>query len=148
FPLLGSLVLRHPYRKIGDPGQSLFLHTDERCWWVEIVDGPPRQQPTYIQAMKAEGKRKKGKTARCLFCRRVHQLETVKAKGQAEEYEDCLLIVVDVDESGRRFFRLPTSGETAAAMSVVIPERAWPYSAAPDEAIPAGNTHTVMASGY
>ena len=110
----------------------------------------PAQKPTYMQAMKADGKKKKGKTAKCLFCGYVHPLEAVKARGAARQYEDMLLAVAEPDDQGRRVFRLPTPEETEAA-SAANPagvDYEWPYPAVPDEVIPAGNTHTVMASGY
>jgi adenine-specific DNA methylase len=149
FPLLGSLLLRYPYKKNRDVGQSLRLAVAGDSWHAEIIDGPPTQQPTYIQAMKADGRKKKGKTARCLFCLHIHPLETVKAKGAAGEYEDKLLVVADTDGVGKRFFRLPTPEEsTAAASADTSCDYDWPYPAVPDEVIPSGNTHTVMASGY
>jgi adenine-specific DNA methylase len=149
FPLLGSLVLRYPRAKTADPGQSLHLRTSGDEWYVEILDGLPSQKPTYTQAMKTDGKKKKGKTARCIFCGNVHPLETVKAKGLADQYEDSLLAVVDIDEHGRRVFRLPTTDEVKAATAMDFDaDYGWPYRSIPDEVIPAGNTHTVMASGY
>lgn len=149
FPLLGSLVLRYPRSKDGDPGQSLRLKTTDSRWEIEIINGPPVQQPTYTQAMKADGKKKKGKTARCLFCGHVHPLETVKAKGVDGQYEDSLLAIADTDDTNKRFFRLPTTEETKVA-SALGPEidYGWPYPTVPDEVISSGNTHTVMASGY
>ena len=50
--------------------------------------------------MKADGKKKKGKTARCLFCGHVHPLEAVKAKGTVGQYEDNLLAVADIRRRG------------------------------------------------
>lgn len=149
FPVLGSMFLRYPYKKTADVGQSLRFVTEGDSWRAEVVDGPPSQQPTYVQAMKADGKKKKGKAARCLFCAHVHSLETVKAKGAAGEYQDQLLLVADTDANGRRFFRLPTPAELDAVSAVDLSvDYGWPYPAVPDEVIPSGNTHTVMASGY
>ena len=54
--------------------------------------------PTYSSGLKADGKKKKGKAARCLFCGFVHPLETVKAKGEAGQYEDTLIVVADTDQ--------------------------------------------------
>jgi putative DNA methylase len=149
FPLIGSLTLRHPYHKAGDPGQSLHLTTDRERWAVSVIDGPPRQQATYSSSVKADGKSRKGKTARCPFCGFIHPLDTVKAKGFADEYSDSLIAVADTDNDGNRFFRVPTSEEIAAAAraNIAIPVD-WPYPAVPDEKIPEGNVHTVMASGY
>ena len=149
FPLFGSLLLRYPYRKTNDPGQSMRLRVTDDAWLIEIVDGPPTQQATYSSAMKADGKKKKGKSARCLFCGHVHPLETVKAKGAAGQYEDTLAVVADTDAQGKRFFRLPTKEEIRAASAVPVDvDYGWPYTPVPNEVIPTGNTHTLMASGY
>lgn len=150
FPMLGSLVLKHPCLKTGDAGQALHLTAAGDQWQLEIIDGRPSQNPTYTQAMKSDGRKKKGKTAKCIFCGHIHPLETVKAKGAAGQYEDGLIAVADIDNHGRRNFRLPTPEEIAAA-SAANPagvDYGWPYPAIPDEVIPAGNTHTLMASGY
>ena len=113
--------------------------------------GRQKQQPTYSSGMKADGKKKKKgkKSARCPFCRYVHPLESVKAKGDLGQYQDALLVVADTAESGRRYFRLPTRAEMAATIDIHIDKvNDCPYSAVPDEVIPPGNVHTVMASGY
>lgn len=149
FPLIGSLVLRHPYKKAADPGQSLRLLVSDGIWAVEVIDGPPVQAPTYSSGLKTDGKKKKGKAARCPFCSHVHGLETVKAKGEARQYEDVLIAVADTDAVGKRFFRLPTTAEMTAAKAVSLNDAyGWPYPAVPNELIPPGNVHTVMASGY
>jgi len=149
FPLLGSLVLRHPYKKTGDLGQSLRLLTDKDSWAVEVIDGPPVQRPTYSSGLKADGNKKKGKTARCLFCGFPHPLEAVKAKGAGGQYEDALLVVADTDAANNRYFRLPNEVERAAVARIGLDvDYGCPYPAVPDEVIPSGNVHTVMASGY
>jgi adenine-specific DNA methylase len=151
FPLVGSLVLRHPHDRNSDPGQSLHFVTSDRAWAVRILDGPPVMQPTYTSSDRGDGKKKKGKSARCLFCQHVHSLETVKAKGIAHQYEDELLVVADTRSDGRRVFRLPTVADTEALERVNLGEveiNGCPYLAVPDERIPAGNVHTLMASGY
>lgn len=149
FPLFGSLLLRYPYKKTHDPGQSIRLHIVGDSWHIEVVEGPPTQQPPYSSAVKVDGKKKKGKSARCLFCGHVHPLETVKAKGVAKQYEDTLAAVADTDEKGRRFFRIATAEELAvASLPILDVDYGWPYSPVPDEVISAGNTHTIMASGY
>lgn len=150
FPLLGSLTLKHPNNKTSDPGQSIHLAVDGDRWRAAVVDGPPTQQPTYSSTTRADGTKKKGKSARCLFCQHVHPLDTVKAKGDADEYHDELIVVADFDADGKRFFREPTAAELDAATAdrMLDVDYEWPYPAVPDEAIPAGNVHTVMASGY
>ncbi len=151
FPLLGSMLLRHPNAKTSDLGQAMFLRTTDDCWSIEVVDGPPTQEPTYSSSDRGDGKKRKGKAARCPFCRHVHPLETVKAKGFAGQHLDEVIIVAEVGASGRREFRLPTSVEQSALDNVDL-KRATvqdcPYSSIPDELIPDGNVHTVMASGY
>ena len=123
--------------------------THKDSWTVKLIDGPPIQQPTYSSGLKADGKKKKGKTARCLFCGFVHPLEAVKAKGEAGQYEDALLVVADSDETGRHFFRLPSEAERRAVADVDLTiDYGCPYPAVPNELIPPGNVHTVMASGY
>lgn len=149
FPVIGSLLLRHPYKKSGDLGQALKLVVRNESWSVEVIDGAPVQQPTYSSGLKADGKKKKGKTARCLFCGQIHPLETVKAKGEAGQYVDALLVVADTADSGKRYFRPPTDAEMDAATGVSLSvDYGCPYPAVPDESIPPGNVHTVMASGY
>lgn len=150
FPLLGSLLLKHPYTKTGDPGQSLHLTTTGDDWKVEVIDGAPTQQPTYSSVLRSDGTKKKGKSARCIFCQHIHPLETVKAKGDANEYHDVLLVVADTDEKGKRYFRTPSTNEveSASTSDLLNVDYGWIYSAVPDEKIPAGNVHTVMASGY
>lgn len=147
FPLIGSLVLRHPYKRTDDDGQSLQFVMGQDTWRTEIIEGPPMQEPTYVAA---SGKR--GKSARCPFptCGHVHTAESVKSMGFAGQYRDALLAVGEELEGSRKIFRAPTSQEVAAATSVdlsSLPPLAG-LRAVPDEVIPAGNQDTVRASGY
>ena len=150
FPLVGSMVLRHPYTKTGDPGQALHLEVDGDSWRAEVIDGTPDQAPTYSSTELGEGKKRKGKSARCLFCRHVHSLEAVKAKGFNGDYHDELLIAADTQGETKKVFRTLRPEEHAAAAEVDLSglPAFGPYPAVPDEPIPAGNVHTVMASGY
>jgi putative DNA methylase len=151
FPLLGSLVLRHPYAKTGDKGQALRVIVDGDLWRVEVIDGLPDQAPTYSSSELADGKKRKGKSARCLFCQHPHSLETVKAKGFANEYRDEILVAADtIGDTTKKVFRELRADERMAVDHVDLSGLApfGPYSAVPDEPIPAGNVHTVMASGY
>lgn len=151
FPLLGSLTLRHPYTKTDDIGQALRLVIDGDDWRVEVVDGVPEQAPTYSSSDLGDGRKRKGKSARCPFpCGHVHSLETVKAKGLAREYRDEILLGIDTEGEAKRIFRALSPEERAAAQSVNLSavEEFGSLSAVPDELIPAGNVHTVMASGY
>lgn len=145
FPLVGSLVLRHPYRRTDDQGQAMRLLTSGDRWYVDVVEGVPDQMPTFSAAAG-----RKGKTARCLFCGHLHPLDTVKAKGFSGEYNDALLVVADGGETTRKTFRSPTPQERDAAESIDISKLApfGPFSAIPDEPIPPGNQDTIRASGY
>ena len=136
-------------QRSGARGLSLKLLTSGDVWGVEILEGPPLQSPTYASGMKADGRKKKGKSARCVFCGHVHPLEAVKAKCDARQAADKLLLVADKDAAGKRFFRQPTAEERKAGEgSDFGVNYGWPYASVPNEAIPPGNVHTVMASGY
>jgi putative DNA methylase len=150
FPLIGSLVLRFPYKRRRDFGQCLLLTTHDDQWNVTIIDGTPTHEPTYTQSIKADGKRKKGKTARCPFCHHPHPVEAVKAKAQAREFADSLIAICDISSTGERIFRVPTEGERAVATPAGWNQQHASELAAliPDERIPEGNVHTVMGSGY
>ena len=145
FPLVGSLVLRNPYRRTDDEGQSLRLakHADE--WHTKVIDGLPDQQPTFASAT---GRR--GKSGICLFCGHLHTLDAVKAKGFAGQYRDALLAVADGGDSPRKIWRKPRPEEIAAAAAADEVDFA-PFGllkAVPDEPIPPGNHHTIRASAY
>ncbi len=146
FPLVGSMVLRHPYTRTGDHGQAVHLDVDGEGWRAEIIDGIPDQAPTYSSTELGEGKKRKGKSARCLFCHHVHSLEAVKAKGFNGEYRDELLAAAGTN----KVFRTLRPEERAAPGKVDLSSLPTfgSYPAVPDERISAGNVHTVMASGY
>ena len=112
FPLLGSMLLKHPNVKTGDAGQSIEINVDGDAWAVEVVSGVPRQDPTYSASDRGDGKKRKGKAARCVFCHHVHSLETVKAKGFAGEYRDELIVVADYRSRSERHYRTPTVRRT------------------------------------
>lgn len=145
FPLVGSLSLRHPYLRTGDAGQAFRIVTKGNRWFVEVFEGVPDQLPSFRVAAG-----KKGKSAHCAFCRSVHSLDAVKAKGVAGEYQDTMLVVAETEGETKKVFRLPRADEITAAMSVDL--RSIPpigtLSAVPDELIPPGNEDTVRASGY
>jgi putative DNA methylase len=149
FPLIGSLVLQPANDKGTESGHSMRLKTAGDDWDIEIVEGPPTQVPTYASGVKANGKKKKGKSARCLFCGHIHPLDSVKAKCNAAQARDRLLLVADVRPDGKRFFRMPTEQERAVAEGCdTNVDYGWPMPMVPDELIPPGNVHTVMGSGY
>ncbi|MEA5365411.1 hypothetical protein VA596_38195 [Amycolatopsis sp., V23-08] len=147
FPLIGSYTLRQPYRRTQDGGQSMSLVISDDSWRVEVIEGTTDDRPTYASAGR------KGKSARCPFCGHLHSLETVKAKGFAGQYKDEPLVAADFDsgdKNTRKLFRALRDDERKAARAAdpaVLP-KAGRLSAIPDEQVPNGNVHTVMASGY
>jgi adenine-specific DNA methylase len=146
FPLVGSMVLRHPYGRTDDIGQSLRLVADGDDWRSEVADGTPDQEPTFSAA---SGRTRK--SARCLFCGHVHTLESVKAMGVAGQYRDVILAVgEELDGGPRKVFRRPTTKEIERAEAVDLTAyHGWSgLSAVPTEPIPPGNQDTVRASGY
>jgi putative DNA methylase len=145
FPMIGSLALRHPYRRTDDPGQAYRLVTGAHDWHVEVFDGVPTTQPTLASA-----KGRQGKSARCPFCAHVHVLDTIKTKGRAGQYLDAPLVAAEPGEGNRKLFRALTVAERKAALAARL-ESLSPigaFSAVPDERIPPGNVDTVRASGY
>lgn len=159
FPLVGSLVLRHPYKATNDPGQAFRITIDEGSgeWSVVIEDGLPTGRPTMAAA---PGKR--GKSARCPFCEHPHPLDTVKAKGFADQFEDAPLAAAELaaveitDDRGRRrkierkTFRTLRADEVDAALKA-DPEVLQGFGdlpASPQELIAPGNASTVDATGY
>jgi putative DNA methylase len=148
FPLTGSTVLRHPYKRTGDDGQSLELRFAGAHWTTAIADGVPTQEPTF---RSPQGRR--GKAAHCPFpgCGQSHSLDVVKAKGFAGQYGDSLLAVGELDEStNQKIFRAPRSDERerAAAADPAVVGTIDGRPAVPDETIPVGNRDNVRASGY
>jgi adenine-specific DNA methylase len=159
FPLVGSLVLRHPYAATGDEGQWLRIATDSDggAWTVHVEPGTPTGQPTMHAT---EGR--KGKSARCPFCDHIHPLDAVKSKGFAGQYEDAPLIAaylstVRVTASNgrtrrveRKMFRTLSTEEVKAATGVDV-SALTPFGdlpAAPCERIAPGNKDSVRGTGY
>ena len=147
FPLLGSLVLRHPYRRTDDPGQALRFVVEGDEWRPEVISGAPGQQPP-LAAVPG----RKGKSARCLFpdCQHVHPLDAIKSKGKAGQFRDALVAVADGDDGPKKTFRVPRTDEieaVATAEPAALPHFG-PFSAVPDEEIPPNNVNTIEALGY
>ncbi|WP_147945512.1 DUF1156 domain-containing protein [Microbispora sp. CSR-4] len=138
FPLISSMVLRHPYHRTRDEGQALELVFEGDEWRTKVCDGLPQQQPTFTSPT---GKR--GKSAHCPFpgCGHPHNLDVVKAKGYAEQYVDAMLAVAETDpDTNRKVFRIPRADEIAAAAHVDFSSQAPiapGLSAIPNEEIPA-----------
>ena len=115
FPLLGSMLLKHPNVRTGDLGQALAWSRGD-TWSVEVITGIPTQEPTYSPSDRGDGKKRKGKAARCVFCHHVHSLETVKAKGFAGEYEDePIVVAADTAVNGTNVCRVPDDERGAVA---------------------------------
>ncbi len=145
FPLIGSMVLRHPYSRTEDRGQAMRLSTLGDRWRIEVIVGTAQHQPTFTS-----GDGKRGKSARCPFpnCGTVHSLDVVKAKGFAGQYADSLLVVAE-PESGttRKVFRVPTPSELSATEGISFGSAGSLEAPCqvPTEKIPAGNTNTIQA---
>jgi putative DNA methylase len=148
FPLIGSMVLRHPYSRVNDLGQSLSLAFDGDSWRTEVREGVPTQDATLTAPA---GKRVKA--ARCPYprCGHPHNLDVIKAKGFANQYDDALLAVAEIDrDTNQKVFRAPRPDEVAAASEAhpdSLPSIGG-FPALPDEVIPPGNKDNVRASGY
>lgn len=155
FPLVGSLVLRHPAPKKDDPGQSFGLVVDraEGTFRAEVHEGPPRQKPTRVVP---EGKSKydaAGKSAVCPFCSHPHAKAVQTRLAGLGELRDALLLAADIDDVVGKTFRTPTLQEFQAAEAAVkgLAEQlpfAQDLQAVPNEAIPAANTWTVQPIVY
>src|ERR1041385_99541 len=144
FPIIGSLVLRHPYKRTGDEGQAFRILTDRKGWSVEVFDGIPDQLPTFRAASG-----RKGKSAHCPFCRHAHTLEAVKAKGQQGDFQDALVLAADAEGEAKKVFRRVRQDEADAASRITLPTAViGTLPAVPNEPIPPGNEDTVRASAY
>lgn len=155
FPLVGSLVLRHPSAKKRDPGQSFRLDVDRTTgtFLAVVHEGPPTGKPT---RSVPEGKSKydaAGKSAICPFCGHSHPKSLQTRLAGLGELRDALLVAADVDPVVGKSFREPTAAERVAAEeSVRALAQEQPFgsglSAVPDEAIPPANTWTVQPIVY
>jgi putative DNA methylase len=148
FPLIGSMVLRHPYKRTQDKGQSLKLVFDGDKCGTKIHEGAPQREATFTAPV---GKR--GKSARCPFpgCGESHSLDVVKAKGCAGQYADVMLAVAEIDpDTNRKIFRVPRPDEVAAADAAASAslEHVAGMTAVPEEVIGLGNSNTIQASVY
>jgi len=150
FPVTGSLVLRHPLDFKGDQGQSYQIDAERRSGSFRILvqEGRPTGTPTLV-ATRRGGVAVRGKAVICPFCEHVHPKAThtrLMAEGRGE---DALLVVAEED----RTFREPTAAElqaveVARGALLAEPPFAPGVPAVPDEAIPAGNNHTIRPSMY
>lgn len=155
FPLIGSLVLRHPSAKRSDPGQSFRLVVDRGAgsFRAEVHDGPPTDRPTRVVP---EGKSKydaAGKSAICPFCGHGHSKDLQTRLAKLGLMHDAQLLAADFDDAVGKHFRALTEAEVVCAAAAidalaVQPPFAPGLSAVPDEPIPPANTWTVQPLVY
>lgn len=114
FPLTGSLALRRPKPKRGDPGQSYQIITDKETgtFNTRLHVGPPGEQPTLV---KVPGRQ--GKTAVCSFCDHAHPLDTQKRLMRDGLRGDTMLVVADLDDDVGKRYREPTRKERDAFLA-------------------------------
>jgi adenine-specific DNA methylase len=154
FPVIGSLVLRHPLPRKGDPGQSYRIEVDKAAGTFRAVvqDGPPVGLGTLV-ALQRGGKNVRGKAAVCPFCEHVHPKDVHTRLAAEGLGRDVLLIAADLDDAVGKRFRTPTDEEHAAADSAAAAlehEAAFgpDLPAVPREIVPAGNNDTVRPLMY
>lgn len=163
FPLVASYALRRPSRKPArggraahdDPGQSFYVEPDSSSGAFRTVvhDGSPQRSPTLANAVGANGRKIKGKSATCCFCGHVHPLAVHQRLAQEGLGRDALLVVVSPDERVGRLFREPTTEEGAAserAAAALLAEEPFGVGlpAVPDERIPDNNGATIRPQLY
>ena len=117
FPLIGSLILRHPTAKRNDPGQSFRLVVDRRegTFRALVHEGPPTDRPTRVVP---EGKSKydsAGKSAICPFCGHGHSKDLQTRLAALGHMQDAQLLAADPDPAVGKSFRALTPEEEAAA---------------------------------
>jgi putative DNA methylase len=155
FPLVGSLVLRHPSAKRQDPGQSFRLVVDRTAgtFYAQVHDGPPTDNPTRVVP---EGKSKydaAGKSAICPFCGHAHSKSLQTRLAGLGQMQDAQLLAADLDLAVGKSFRALTEEEVRAAAQAIEALAAQPpfaqdLPAVPDEPIPPANTWTVQPLVY
>jgi putative DNA methylase len=155
FPLVGSLMLRRPFPKKSDAGQSLHFSGDPDSGelLVEIRSGEPTTQPTRVVAHGKSKYDSAGKVAVCSHCGHVHPKEVhtrLVADGHGKE---MLLAIADNDPVFQRIFRLPSavdlSGVALAHEQLFsLPPVQPSLPAVPDEVIPPANTWTIQGQVF
>jgi adenine-specific DNA methylase len=138
-----------------DPGQAFYIAVDKMSGTFSVVvhDGPPREAPTLRAATTPDGKKQKGKSACCPFCKHVHPLQVHQRLASEGHSEDALLVVADLDEDRGKVFRLPENEDldaVTAARKELVRETdfALGLSARPDEEIPENNGATIRPQLY
>lgn len=155
FPLVGSFELRKPNARKQDVGQSFFIDTNlgEGTFEAVVHDGAPRQPPTLVARIGADGKKGRGKSAVCPFCDHVHPLSLHQRLAGDGCGRDVLLVVADIDDDVGKRFRVPTSAEQSAAESArqtLDDQESFGAGlpAIPDELIPENNGATIRPQLY
>ncbi len=153
FPLVGQLLLRQPRPKANDAGQSFRLAVDHAAgtFQAEVHPGPPTGQPTRIQSGKSKYS-SSGKVAVCPFCEHVHAKAVHTRLSLEGLRQDALLVAADLDGTGNKVFRAPTTAEFAAAAQAAealsLEALIGALPAVPHEQIPPGNTWTIQSLVY
>lgn len=163
FPLVGSYELRKGTTKKAtktkpqsdDPGQSFYIEVDQAAgtFSAMVHEGPPRRATTLANAIGADGKKIRGKSAICPFCSHPHPLSTHQRLAQEGFGQDSLLVVADLDYKVGKTFREPTAEELVAAQRSALdlsrePAFAPNLPAIPDESIPENNGATIRPQLY
>ena len=154
FPLVGSLELRRPNAKKGDPGQSFYIDVDRDAGTYSVVvhEGPPTHQPTRVVAPGKHKYDSGGKVAVCPFCGHVHPKDVHTRLSSEGLGTDVLLVVADLADRGKTY-RLPTEEEVTVLSRVRATVEAEPdffdgVPAVPCETVPPGNTRTIQPLIY
>lgn len=154
FPVTGSLLLRYPLPKKGDPGQSYRIVADISTGTcaAAVHEGPPTSTPTLV-TLKRGGKSVRGKVAVCPFCEYVHPKDVHTRLAAEGHGRDVVLVAADLDDVVGKRFRTPTAAEFAAVTAseeALRRERAFApdLPAVPHEQIPPGNNDTIRPSMY
>jgi len=155
FPLIGSLILRHPAPKRNDPGQSFRLVVDRQAgtFYAQVHEGSPTDSPTRVVP---EGKSKydaAGKSAICPFCGHGHSKDLQTRLARLGQLRDAQLLAADLDSVVGKSFRPLTQEELDAGVQAEAALSAQPpfadgLPAVPDEPIPPANTWTVQPLVY
>lgn len=155
FPLIGSLVLRHPSQKKKDPGQSFRVVANRETgeFHAEVHDGPPTELPTRVVPKGKSKYDAAGKSAICPFCGHGHSKDLQTRLAGLGQLRDVQLLAADIDPVVGKSFRPLTAEEIEAADRAKTALEAQPQFASglpavPDELIPPANTWTVQPIVY
>lgn len=157
FPLVGSLVLRHPLPKKDDPGAWFRIDCHEKAgtYSISVHTGSPDAQPTRVLPPGQHKYSSHGRVAVCPFasCQHVHLKSVVQRLLVEGEGKDTVLVAADVASDGTKEFRVATAvDEAAIALAREALDAEEPFArgmpARPDEVIPSWNTWTIQPLVY